>query len=168
MTVGKISAWSRPTRSAVSVSRALASANRRVSAGSRTNARITRRPDSCSRSTPFTSSSRSCILRNWGSIRAITRPTETARTGTQTATSQDRPTSSRSAITTPTTQVIGAATTMAQLSTTSDCTCCTSFVVRLISDGAPKRASSRAENVPTRANTAARRSRPAAMATRAP
>ena len=34
-----------------------------------------------------------------------------------------------------------------QVITTSICTCCTSLVLRVISDGAPKWATSRAENV---------------------
>jgi hypothetical protein len=38
----------------------------------------------------------------------------------------------------PPIMVIGAATNMVQLKSTSICTCCTSLVLRVISDGAPK------------------------------
>ena len=52
--------------------------------------------------------------------------------------------------------------------TTSSWTCCTSLVVRVISDGAPNVATSRAENSPTRWKIPDRTSRPKAMAMRAP
>ena len=68
ITMGNISAISRPARIAVSVSSALASANRLVSNGSRTKARTTRMPEICSRSTRLTTSMRSCIRRNCGTI----------------------------------------------------------------------------------------------------
>ncbi len=53
-------------------------------------------------------------------------------------------------MTTPPTHMIGAATSIVQVTITSICTCCTSLVVRVISDGAPNPATSRAENSPTR------------------
>ncbi len=59
--MGKIRIISRPTRSAVRVRSALAAPNRAVSCGSRTNARTTRMPEICSRSTRFTMSMRVCI-----------------------------------------------------------------------------------------------------------
>ena len=46
----------------------------------------------------------------------------------------------------PPTHMIGAATSIVQVISTSICTCCTSLVVRVISEGAPKWATSRAEN----------------------
>ena len=52
--------------------------------------------------------------------------------------------------------------------TTSICTCWTSLVLRVISEGAPKCAISRALNRPTCRKIAARRSRPNDMAVRAP
>ena len=118
--------------------------------GSRTNARTTRMPVICSRSTRLTQSMRSCISRNCGIIRRMIRPIATTITGTLTSISQDRPTSSRSAMMMPPTHMIGAATSIVQVITTSICTCCTSLVVRVISDGAPNCPTSRAENSPTR------------------
>ena len=69
---------------------------------------------------------------------------------------------------TPTTIVMGAAMAMVQAMTTSICTCCTSLVMRVMSDGAPKAPTSRAEKSVTRWNRAARMSRPKPIATRAP
>ena len=71
-------------------------------------------------------------------------------------------------MTMPPTHMIGAETIIVQVSSTSICTCCTSLVVRVISDGAPKLVTSRDENAPTRWNTAARASRPKPIAVRAP
>ena len=81
-------------------------------------------------------------------------PIAATSTGTHTATSQESPTSWRSAMTMPPTHMIGAATSIVQDISTSICTCCTSFVFRVISDGAPNRFTSRAENSPTRWKTA--------------
>ena len=61
ITIGNISANSRPALSAVSVTWSLAVRKRAVSTSSRTNARTTRMPLSCSRSTRLTRSIRSCI-----------------------------------------------------------------------------------------------------------
>ena len=168
MTIGKISACSRPTLVATSVSSALAPPNRAVSCGSRTNARTTRIPVICSRRIRLTASIRACMTRNCGTIRTITAPMASTSTGTHTAISQDSPTSSRSAMTTPPTHMIGAATSIVQVSRTSICTCCTSLVLRVISDGAPNRLTSRAENSPTRWKIAARTSRPKPIAVRDP
>jgi hypothetical protein len=63
---------------------------------------------------------------------------------------------------------MGAETSSVRLISTRICTCCTSFVVRVMSDGAPNRDTSRSENAPTRSKTAARISRPSAMAAFAP
>jgi len=57
----------------------------------------------------------------------------------------ERPMSWRTARMTPTTIVIGAAIAIVHPITTSICTCCTSFVMRVISDGAPNVPTSRAE-----------------------
>ena len=64
--------------------------------------------------------------------------------------SHDRPTSSRIAITIAPTIMIGADTIIVKPISTSICTCWTSLVSRVISDGAPKWLTSRAENEPTR------------------
>ena len=47
---------------------------------------------------------------------------------------------------TPATAVKGAASNIVHVIRTSICTCCTSFVMRVINDGDPKELSSRAEN----------------------
>ena len=110
---------------------------------------------------------RVCIFWKLGTICHTITPIAVAITGTTTATSQARPTSSRSAITMPPTIMIGAITiTVPPISTTS-WTCCTSLVSRVISDGAPNCCPSRAENSPTRRKIAARRSRPNPIAVRA-
>ena len=69
---------------------------------------------------------------------------------------------------TPTTIVIGAAMAIVAAITTSICTCCTSLVMRVMSDGAPNVPTSRAENSVTWWNSEPRRSRPKPIATRAP
>ena len=74
ITIGNIDAISRPTEVWVSVSSALALANRAVSYGSRTNARTTRMPVICSRSTRLTVSIRACMTRNSGRILLIDQP----------------------------------------------------------------------------------------------
>ena len=74
------------------------------------------------------------------------RPTITPKTGTATATSQARPTSWRRAMITPPTAMIGAITIMVKVISTSICTCCTSLVLRVMSDGAPNPVTSRLEN----------------------
>ncbi len=168
ITVGNISVWSRPTRSAVSVSSRFETSKRRASARSRTNARTTRIPLICSRSTRLTVSIRGCIARNCGTIREMISPTLPASTGTAITRSRESVRSSRSAITIPPMHMIGADTSIVVPISTSICTCCTSLVVRVMSDGAPNRPTSRAENSPTCAKIAPRRSRPYAIAARAP
>ncbi len=167
-TTGNISANQRPARTAVSVTAAFASANRSVSCRSRTNARTTRMPVSCSRSTRFTVSMRACMRRNCGTIRDTMKKTEISSAGTATTRIQDSCASCCRAKKTPPMLMIGVAMSIVQVSSTSICTCCTSLVVRVISDGAPNRATSRSENAPTRVKTASRTSRPNAIAVRAP
>ncbi len=111
---------------------------------------------------------RSCIFRKFGTIRLTTRPTLRNSAGTTTARIQPRPKSSRSAITTPPTIMIGAETAIVQAISTSICTWVTSLVLRVIRDGAPNSCTSRLEKVPTRWNTAARRSRPRLIEVLAP
>lgn len=68
----------------------------------------------------------------------------------------------------PPTHMIGADTSRVNVIRASICTCWTSLVVRVISDGAPKWPISRAEKDWTRSKTAPRMSRPTAEAVRAP
>ena len=69
---------------------------------------------------------------------------------------------------TPTTIVIGAAMAIVHAITTSICTCCTSLVMRVISDGAPNVPTSRAEKSVTWWKRFLRRSRPKLIATMPP
>lgn len=69
---------------------------------------------------------------------------------------------------TPPTHMMGAETIRVNAIRTSIWTCCTSLVVRVISEGAPNRPTSRAEKDCTRPKTDARTSRPSADAVRAP
>ena len=149
VTVGHMSAWSLPTCNAVAVRSSFAPANRAASAGSRTNARTTRMPVICSRSTRFTASIFGCMIRNFGIIRPMMRPMPPAMAGMHTSRSFDSPRFSRSAITIPPTHMIGATTSIVMLMSTSICTCWTTFVVRVMSDGAPNLPTSRADSLPT-------------------
>jgi hypothetical protein len=122
----------------------------------------------CSRMTRFTTSMRVCISRNWGTIALTTSRMPASSTGTDTTMSQDSPTSWRKAMITPPTIMIGAMTIIVVVTMTSICTCWTSLVLRVISDGAPNRPTSRLENRPAVPKTAARTSRPNAMEAFAP
>ena len=64
--------------------------------------------------------------------------------------------------------VIGAATSNVQPINTSICTCVTSLVMRVMSDGAPTSPTSRAEKLVTLWNRSRRTSRPKLMAALAP
>ena len=59
--------------------------------------------------------------------------------------------------------MIGAAITTLSIISTTICTCCTSLVVRVMSDGVPKRFTSAWEKLSTRRNSAPRTSRPKPM-----
>lgn len=83
-----------------------------------------------------------------------------ARAGMHTASSRDSTRSSRSAMMMPPIDMIGATTSIVTLISTSIWTCWTSLVVRVISDGAPNRPTSRVESRPTWWKMPARRSRP--------
>ena len=91
-----------------------------------------------------------------------------AAAGMATTSTTDRPTSTRNAMTMPMIMVSGAVIIIVQVITTSICTCWTSLVMRVMSDGAPKRPTSRAEKPVTRWNRSRRRSRPKLIATFAP
>ena len=168
ITVGNITACKRPARSAAPVTSVLTSANRSTSTGSRTNARTTRIPVICSRSTRFTVSMRVCITRNCGTIFETTMPTQSNSSGTLTAKIHDSPRSSLSAMMMPPTAVIGAATSMVQVIIMNICTCCTSLVIRVMSDGAPNWPTSRAENSLTWLKMPRRTSRPKPIEARDP
>ena len=167
ITVGNIVAIQRPALVATAVRSSLATAKRSVSCRSRANARTTRTPVICSRSSRLTSSMRVWTWRKYGTIRDAISATEPISTGTTTATSQESPRSSRIAITSPPTSMIGAATSSVPAISTKVCTCWTSLVSRVISDGAPKCWTSRLLKDPTRWKIAVRTSRPKLIAVRA-
>ncbi len=125
-------------------------------------------PVICSRNTRLIWSIRSCISRKAGTICETIRPSTTAATGIANTRMIDKPTSWRNAMITPTTIVIGAAIAMVHAITTSICTCCTSFVMRVISEGAPNAPTSRAEKSVTWWKRFLRRSRPKLIATLPP
>ncbi|GMA89382.1 hypothetical protein GCM10025868_46320 [Angustibacter aerolatus] len=110
ITIGNISAVSRPTAVAVSVR--LAVDPREPLPLERLAHEGPHHPDAGDllAQHQFTASIRTCMLRKPGTIRRATSPIDTASTGTLTPISHDSPRSSRSAMTTPPTQVIGAAT----------------------------------------------------------
>jgi hypothetical protein len=168
ITIGNIKPISRPAWSDVVVSSALAPWKRCDSSRSRTKARTTRMPVICSRSTRLMPSIRSCMTRNIGTMRNTTLPMARMRTGMLTASSQASPPSWRMAMTTPPMTVTGAARARLAAMTTSIWTCWTSLVIRVMSDGAPKRFISRAEKPVTRWKRLSRTSRPKPMATREP
>ena len=168
MTTGNISAMSLPTRNETSMRSALAASKRPRSCSSRTKARITRMPAICSRTTRFTVSMRTCMRRNSGRIRMTRTTTIPMSTGRMTTSRPDRGTSWRRAMMIPPTHMIGAVTMRVKASRTSIWTCWTSLVVRVMSEGAPKWPTSRVEKAWTRSKTAARTSRPSAMAVWAP
>ncbi len=97
----------------------------------------------------------------------MSRPTATSMTGTITAISQAIPGSTRSARIIPPIPVTGAWTSMFREKKISICTCCTSFVERVMREGVPNSASSRGEKEFTRRKTAWRRSLPTRIAERA-
>ncbi len=70
-------------------------------------------------------------------------------------------------MTTPPTAVMGAATSMTSAMKVTCCTCWTSLVLRVMSEGAPNWPSSRVEKDRTCSTTPARRSRPTPIAVRA-
>ena len=167
MTVGNIIAIQRPAVIATSVSSRLATSKRCASCSSRTNARTTRTPVICSRSSLFTSSMRVCISRKLGTIRVTMNPIDRPSTGTTATISHDSPASTRNAMKIEPIIMMGAMIARVAPITTSVCTCWTSLVSRVINDGAPNCWISRAEKVPTRWKIRARVSRPNPIAVRA-
>ena len=125
-------------------------------------------PEICSRSTRLIESMRFCINRKPPIIRLMMSPIAPISTGIATSSSSDSSAFCRTAMMMPPMHMIGAASSMVQVISTSICTCCTSLVLRVISDGAPKLFTSRAEKLPTWWKIAARTSRPKAIAVRAP
>ena len=100
-------------------------------------------------------------------MRLITSPTMNSSSGTATPISQLRPTSCCNAMTMPPIANSGAVTIMVDPIIVSICTCCTSLVLRVMSDPAPNDDTSRSENPLTLSKMSRRRSRPRLIAARA-
>ena len=83
-----------------------------------------------------------CIDLKSGKARVTTRPMNTPITGTATRITLESGTSRRSAMMMPPMAMIGAASVRLSIISTTICTCCTSFVLRVISEGVPKWSSS--------------------------
>lgn len=94
----------------------------------------------------------------------MTEPTLRRSAGTLTRSSSESGPSSRTAMITPPTMVMGAATSSVQDIRTSICTWVTSLVMRVMSDGAPKLDTSWVEKPVTWWNSPDRTSRPKPMA----
>ncbi len=100
-------------------------------------------------------------------MRPITTAARISSSGTETAMSQLRPTLVCTAKMMPPIASSGAVTSMVAPIIASICTCCTSFVLRVMSEPAPNCETSRSEKPLTLPNTSARMSRPAPIAARA-
>ena len=150
ISVGMARAKIRLTRSVVEVRSAFAAWNRRCSDGTRRNARITRTPVICSRSTWLMRSILACMDRNSGTTMTRITPITTAMTGTATASSGDSAEPSLTAMITPPTHMIGAMTIRVRAICRNSWICWTSLVLRVMRDGVPKSFISRAEKACTR------------------
>ena len=95
---GNSSTNSEPTLRPTTMMSVFATAKRSSSMSSRTKARTTRTPVSCSRMTRLTASSFFWKLRNSGTMRLMMSRTNSSSSGTETAISQLRPTSCWSAM----------------------------------------------------------------------
>ncbi|OPZ48158.1 MAG: hypothetical protein BWY92_01626 [Firmicutes bacterium ADurb.BinA052] len=91
-------------------------------------------------------------------------PTTAPITGTMMMIDVERGTSWRIAIMMPPTHMTGAEIMMLRLINTAICTCCTSLVLRVISEGVPNWSTSACEKLCTLRKTSLRRSRPKDMA----
>ena len=112
-------------------------------------------PLSTSRVTWFTRSIRACIDLKSGIADRTIRPMNTSSIGMATKTTVDSDTLSRSAMMMPPIIIMGASRMTLSIINTTICTCCTSLVVRVISDGVPKRLTSACEKLSTWRKSAA-------------
>ena len=121
---------------------------------------MTRTPMICSRSTWLMRSIFTCSDRNNGTALTNMKATMAASAGMTTTSTAESCTSSRRAMITPPTAMIGALTIIVSAICRNSWICCTSLVLRVISEGVPNRFISRAEKSWTLPKTAPRRSRP--------
>ena len=129
---------------------------------------MVRTPVICSRRMAFTRSTKPCIRPNSGRLRHRISATISPSSGTLTSSTSDRCASCRTAMTTAPIPMTGAVITIVRNMVSVVCNCCTSLVVRVISEGTPKRRRSVSENACTRSKTALRRRRPMSIEMRAP
>ncbi len=165
-TSGSNDVVTRPRRREAPVSSSFARRNRVPSNRCLTNARVTRTPAICSRSTRLTSSTRDCTAAESGCIRRVTTTTTVPSTGIRSTISRASGTSWRTAITTPPTAMTGTETASVSAERSTLCTCWTSFELRVTSEATPKRCISGAANRCTWRKSALRMSRPTAADTR--
>ena len=104
-----------------------------------------------------------CIDWNSGSALKSKVPMTTPMSGTMTTSVVDSAASMRTAMMMPPIAMIGAVIIMFSPISTTCCTCCTSLVLRVMSDGVPKKLTSVWENASTLRKIALRTSRPNAM-----
>ena len=165
---GIVTANSRLTRIDVWNRSRFASSNRCSSCSVRTNARMTRTPASVSRMTWLIRSSLTCIARKSGIARYMTMPMNATMIGSTTTRRPDSGTSWRMAMMIPPMIRIGAEISRVRPMNTTIWTCCTSLVLRVISDAGPKWLTSTWLKLSTLRKIALRTSRPKPIAVLAP
>ncbi len=168
VSTGMVTANRRLTRMAEPNRSRLASSKRSSSRAVRTNARMTRTPESVSRITWLMWSTFFCIAWNSGMARRIVSPMTSAMSGRITSSSSDSALSSRTARKMPPMIIIGADAMTVRPMNTTVWTCWTSLVLRVMSDAGPNLLTSTCEKLSTASKMTARTSRPKPMATCAP
>ena len=164
---GLRSAVSLPAATAVAAWSFAARRKRSNSSFSRRNARMTRTPESDSRVMRLTRSRRVCICWKNGTARDITNQNTSAMSGVHRRKMQPRRTSIRSAATMEPTARSGQRMSWRMPRAIATCTWFTSFVMRVVSEGVPKRSTSSAESSIVLRKSASRRSVPTPCDTRA-
>lgn len=137
--IGKTSEKSLNTRCHSPVSSSLTSAKRFSSYLTRANALMTRMPPRFSRMSWLMRSVRACTFLNNGMAERSTTNRNTNITGRITASEMDSFMSCRNAMMMPPMAIMGANSIMVRPMASSIWTCWTSFVLRVMSEGAPKR-----------------------------
>ena len=153
-------------KSIVLVSSLFALSNLSSSFFSLPNALITDKPVSISLDTKLTLSTSFCICLNLGMAIDIRRSTKPTITSTASAITHPMPAPVDITFNTPPTPSIGAYSTILNVSTHTICICCTSFVVRVISEAVENLSSSALEKPITFLYTCPLKSRPTPAPTR--
>ena len=142
---GNSSTKSEPTLRPTTMMSVFATAKRSSSMSSRTNARTTRTPVSCSRMTRLTASSFFWNVRKSGTIRLMMMQGEQEQQRHRHGDQPAQLASCCTAMMTPPIASSGAVTSIVAPIIASICTCCTSFVLRVMSDPGPNFETSRSE-----------------------